>query len=125
MHRRSRHIYASVALGLVALGVWGTSRLVLCWGSYGFFGKLLCHLNIVTYLFLCTGLVALVLLLRDLGRDEAGAQAETHVSRVQRIRAHLRGLPRSDRIHAISSTSLLLLGVAVLLWLVFLSPVRF
>lgn len=125
MHKRSRHIYTLVGFAIVSLLVWWFARISLCWGGYGWFGVFLCHLNIATYLSLAGGIYVLVLFVRDLGRDYSQDRTQPGAFKLRVARRQLNALEPHERRHATASASLMIVGLVFVLWLVFLSGVRF
>jgi hypothetical protein len=124
-HRRSRHIYFSLGTAVLVLGVWGFARIAICWGSYSWFGAILCHSQWATFIALVVAAVILALLVRDLSAPHLD---EIPSGRFRRTRSAWRGyrsLERSDFVHVTGSTILLIVGVVAFAWLILASAVRF
>lgn len=125
MHFRSRHLYYVLAISIIALAVWAVSRVVLCWGDYGVPGLLLCHIHLVTYFGVLAGVALLVLFGIELGK--MGLRGDPDNSRPTLRSAYLgfKSLERSDKRHASASGLMLIVLFAVMVYLVFFSPIRF
>ena len=124
-HRRSRHIYYSLAVALLILGVWGFARITVCWGKYSWLGSIACHSQWATFVLLVVSVAIVGLLIRDLAVPHVD---EFRTGRFRRVRSAWRGyrsLERWDFFHVTASSLLLIMFVLAFAWLVLASAIRF
>ena len=88
-------------------------------------GLLLCHIHLVTYFGVLAGVALLVLFGIELGK--MGLRGDPDNSRPTLRSAYLgfKSLERSDKRHASASGLMLIVLFAVMVYLVFFSPIRF
>jgi hypothetical protein len=123
--RHSRHIYYSLAIALLVLGVWGFARITVCWGGHSWLGAIACHSQWATFILLVLSVAIFGLLIRDLGVPYAGEFPERRFRRTKSTWRGYRSLERWDFFHVTAASLLMVAFLLAFAWLILASDVRF
>lgn len=122
---KSWPIYVFLSWALIFLAAWGTARLFVCWGDYGWVGSIFCHAQWGTFTILLGAAYALGFLVGDVFETGADPSGRQRFRRIRKTWNGYRSLKGTDFAHATVSPLLLLLFLLAFGWIVLFSGIRF